>query len=364
MAKTKVLLLGAGFIADIHQESYQRFVSDAEVVGVYTRSAEKAKTFASKHGLSQSFDDLEQAIATSGCEVVDICLPNFLHHQAVLTAARHGKHVIIEKPFAMTLEQADEMIAVCAKAGLKLMYAEELCFAPKYERVRQLVTEGALGELYHLRQCEKHSGPHSDWFYDVNLSGGGAMMDMGCHGIAWFRWMLGGRPKAVSVQAHMMTVMHKERTQGEDDSVVIVEFENGAIGVAENSWAKLGGMDDSVEVFGTGGVVYADLFRGNAAVTYSDQGYGYAMEKAGSSKGWTFTIFEEAFNQGYPQELHHFIECVRENKTPKVTGEDGRAVLEIMLAAYESAGTGRIVQLPFRPKAEKPIDLWLKQRPS
>ena len=86
------------------------------------------------------------------------------------------------------------------------------------------------------------------------------MMDMGCHGIAWFRWMLGGRPKAVSVQAHMMTVMHKGRTQGEDDSVVIVEFENGAIGVAENSWAKLGGMDDSVEVFGTGGVVYAICF--------------------------------------------------------------------------------------------------------
>ena len=364
MAKTKVLLLGAGFIADIHLESYQRFVPDAEVVGVYTRNGEKAATFASKHGLEQSFDDLEKAIATSGCEVGDICLPNFLHHQAVLTAAKHGKHVIIEKPFAMTLEQADEMIEVCDKAGLKLMYAEELCFAPKYERVRQLVHEGALGDLYHLRQCEKHSGPHSDWFYDVNLSGGGAMMDMGCHGIAWFRWMLGGRPKAVSVQAHMMTVMHKGRTQGEDDSVVIVEFENGAIGVAENSWAKLGGMDDSVEVFGTGGVVYADLFRGNAAVTYSEEGYGYAMEKAGNSKGWTFTIFEEAFNQGYPQELHHFIECVRENKTPKVTGEDGRAVLEIMLAAYESAGTGRKVALPFHPKVAKPIDLWLDQRPS
>ncbi|MEC7903209.1 MAG: Gfo/Idh/MocA family oxidoreductase, partial [Verrucomicrobiota bacterium] len=194
MAKTKVLLLGAGFIADIHLESYQRFVPDAEVVGVYTRNGEKAAAFASKHGLEQSFDDLEKAIATSGCEVVDICLPNFLHHQAVLTAAKHGKHVIIEKPFAMTLEQADEMIEVCDKAGLKLMYAEELCFAPKYERVRQLVHEGALGDLYHLRQCEKHSGPHSDWFYDVNLSGGGAMMDMGCHGIAWFRWMLGGRP--------------------------------------------------------------------------------------------------------------------------------------------------------------------------
>jgi myo-inositol 2-dehydrogenase/D-chiro-inositol 1-dehydrogenase len=364
MSKTKVLLLGAGFIADIHLESYQRFVPDAEVIGVYTRNAEKAAAFAEKHGLPNRYDDMEKAIAESGCEVVDICLPNFLHHQAVLTAVKHGKHIIIEKPFAMTLEQADEMINACNEADLKLMYAEELCFAPKYERVRKLVNEGALGELYHLRQCEKHSGPHSDWFYDVNLSGGGAMMDMGCHGIAWFRWMLGGRPKVKSVQAHMMTVMHKDRTQGEDDSVVIVEFENGAIGIAENSWAKLGGMDDSVEVFGTGGVIYADLFRGNAAVTYSDKGYGYAMEKAGGTQGWTFTIFEEAFNQGYPQELKHFIECVRENLEPKVTGEDGRAVLEIMLAAYESAGTGRKISLPFSPKVEKPIDLWLNKRSS
>ena len=118
-------------------------------------------------------------------------------------------------------------------------------------------------------------------------------------------------------------------------------------------------MDDRVEVYGESGVVYADLFVGNSALTYSEKGYGYAMEKAGSTKGWTFTIFEEAFNQGYPQELKHFIECVRENKEPLITGDDGRAVLEIMNAAYHSARTGQRVPLPFRPGAKKPIDLWL-----
>jgi len=239
------------------------------------------------------------------------------------------------------------------------MYAEELCFAPKYERVRKLVQEGAIGKIFQLRQCEKHSGPHSDWFYDVNQSGGGALMDMGCHGLAWFRWMLGGRPKALNVYAHMTTVLHQGRTRAEDNSLCIVEFEGGAIGVAENSWAKHGGMDDRVEVYGTGGVVYADLFLGNSALTYSQEGYGYAMEKAGSTKGWTFTVFEEAFNQGYPQELKHFIECVREDQPPLVTGEDGRAVLELMYAAYRSAGTGQKVALPFQAKVSKPIDLWL-----
>ncbi len=360
MSKTKVALLGAGFIADIHVESYHRFVPDAEVVAVYTRDPKKAEAFAQKHHIPQWFSDLDQAITESGCEVVDIGIPNFLHHRAVLAAARAGKHVIIEKPLALNLEEADEMITACQTANCKLMYAEELCFAPKYERVRKLVNEGAVGTLFQMRQCEKHSGPHSDWFYDINQSGGGAMMDMGCHGLAWFRWMLGGRPKAVSVYAHMQrNLIHKGRTQAEENSMVTVEFEGGAIGVAENSWAKHGGMDDRVEVYGTGGVIYADLFVGNSALTYSEAGYGYAMEKAGSTKGWSFTIFEEAFNQGYPQELKHFIECVRTGQEPVVTGEDGRAVLEMMMAAYQSARTGQRVPLPFAAKVKKPVDLWI-----
>jgi len=240
------------------------------------------------------------------------------------------------------------------------MYAEELCFAPKYERVRQMVNEGAIGNIYMLKQSEKHSGPHTDWFYDINLAGGGVIMDMGCHAIGWFRWML-KNAKATSVYASMSTVLHKERTKGEDNSVIIIEFENGVTAVAENSWAKHGGMDDRCEVHGTGGVMYADLFMGNAAITYSKNGYGYAMEKADTTIGWSFTVFEEVFNQGYPHELKHFIECIQQNKQPLVTGEDGRAVLEIIYAAYASAGEGKKINLPFTPKVEKPVDLWLKK---
>lgn len=359
MNKTKVVLLGAGFIADIHLESYHRFVPDAEVVGVYSRSKSRAQEFARKHGIANAFDNLEQATSFKDCDVIDICIPNCLHHKAVLLAAAAGKHIIIEKPFAMTLEEADEMIAVCQKNNRLLMYAEELCFAPKYERVRKLVGQGAVGQVYMMKQVEKHSGPHSDWFYDVNQSGGGVLMDMGCHGIAWFRWMLGGNPKVQSVYSTMNTFLHKGRTRGEDNSVTIIEFEGGIIGVVENSWAKHGGMEDKIEVHGTGGVSYADLFMGNSALTYSEKGYDYAMEKAGSTKGWTYTIFEEVFNQGYPHELNHFIDCVRTGKKPLVTGEDGRAVLEIMYAAYQSARTGAKVTLPCRPKVNKPIDLWL-----
>jgi myo-inositol 2-dehydrogenase / D-chiro-inositol 1-dehydrogenase len=358
MKKIKVAVLGSGFISDIHLESYHRFVPEAEVVAVYSRNEERANTFASRYHIPQVYTNLEDAISKSGCDVVDICLPNFLHCDATLLAAKAGKHIIIEKPLAVTLEEADSMIAACERAGVKLMYAEELCFAPKYERVRHLVKEGAVGNIYMLKQGEKHSGPHSDWFYDIDQAGGGVLMDMGCHAFGWFFWML-NNAKVKNVSASMATVLHKGRTRGEDNSVVIVEFENGVIGVAENSWAKHGGMDDRSEVYGTDGVVYADLFMGNASLAYSRKGYGYAMEKADMTQGWTFAIFEEAFNQGYPHELRHFIQCVLLDTEPLVTGRLGRDVLEVIYAAYASAGQGRKISLPFAPHVQKPVDLWL-----
>lgn len=358
MPPTKVAVLGAGFIADIHLESFARFVPDAQVTAVFSRTAEHAQRVAKHWGIPQWFTDIDELIAKADCDVVDICLPNFLHHRATVAAARAGKHVIIEKPLCVTLEEADDMIAVCREHGRKLMYAEELCFAPKYERVRHLVKEGAVGDIYMLKQLEKHSGPHSDWFWNVDQSGGGVLMDMGCHAFGWFRWMLGGAPVVKSVWATMDTVRHKARTRGEDNCVCIVEFEDGVIGLAEDSWAKPGGMDDRIEVYGSKGVSFADLFRGNSASTYSEEGYNYAAEKAGTTQGWTFTIFEEVFNQGYPHELQHFIRCVRNDETPLITGEDGRAVLEIIYAAYASARSGAKVALPFHPKVKRPVDLW------
>ena len=283
-----------------------------------------------------------------------------LHHRATLAAARAGKHVIIEKPLCVTLEEADEMIAVCREHGRKLMYAEELCFAPKYERVRHLVKEGAVGDIYMLKQLEKHSGPHSDWFWNVDQSGGGVLMDMGCHAFGWFRWMLGGdagRQERVGDDGHGAPQgPHPRRGQRRLRRRVRERRDRlgrGQLGEAGRHGRSHRGLRHRRASS------FADLFRGNAASTYSEEGYGYAAEKAGSTKGWTFTIFEEVFNQGYPHELQHFIRCVRENEKPLVTGEDGRAVLEMIYAAYASARSGAKVALPFqarRPQAGGPVE--------
>lgn len=156
----------------------------------------------------------------------------------------------------------------------------------------------------------------------------------------------------------MGTYVHQEKTRGEDDSICIIEFENNAKALVENSWARRGGMDDRVEIFGEGGQSYANLHMGNALPTFSEYGYGYAVEKAPDTKGWTYPVFEELWNYGFPQEMHHFARCVRGKESPIATGEDGRVVMEILYASYESARTGRKVSLPFRPQGVKrPIDL-------
>jgi myo-inositol 2-dehydrogenase / D-chiro-inositol 1-dehydrogenase len=244
-----------------------------------------------------------------------------------------------------------------------LGYAEELCFAPKYVRLKELVDEGALGAIHAVKQSEKHDGPHSGWFYDVRRSGGGVTFDMGCHAVEFFRWMLGRdgkKARVVGAYAQMGTHVHGDKTDGDDEAVLILDFEGGAVGLAEESWTKPGGMDDRAEVFGSAGQAYADLLHGNALRVYARDGYGYAVEKAGPTRGWSFPVFEELWNYGFPQELEHFVSCVRTGQTPLVNGHDGRAVLEAVFALYASAGQRRRVELPFATDATRPIELWTR----
>jgi predicted dehydrogenase len=221
-----------------------------------------------------------------------------------------------------------------------------------------MADEGAFGKVYLVKQSEKHFGPHSDWFWDMEQSGGGVFMDMGCHGIAFCYWFL-GRPAVQSVFCQMGTYVHGDRTRGEDNSICVLEFAGGGVGLIENSWARRGGMDDRVEVYGEGGVTYANLHMGNALPTYSEYGYGYAVEKAPATRGWSYPVYEELWNYGFPQEMRHFARCVRGREPPMATGEDGRLVQEVILAGYQSARIGAKVSLPFRPAGvRRPIDLW------
>jgi len=360
MDQVRIGIIGSAFSSNIHAEAFAE-VPEATLVAACSPNRAHVEEFALKWEIPETTTDYRRLLERRDIDAVVVGIPNDQHRDVVVAAAAAGKHIILEKPLAHTLKAADDMLGACARHQVKLMYAETICFSPKYVRAKKLVEEGAVGKLYMVKQGEKHSGPHSDWFYDVERSGGGAIMDMGCHGIEWARWMY-GKPKPKSVVAHCQRVLHTERTQGEDNSVIILEFEGGGIAVIEDSWAKPGGMDDRIELYGTEGVIYCDLLHGSSMETYSARGYGYAVEKAGETKGWTFTVFEEAHLYGFPHELRHFVRCILHNETPRETGEDGRATLEIIYAAYESAGTGKRINWPYTPRQpdQIPVKLWLE----
>jgi myo-inositol 2-dehydrogenase/D-chiro-inositol 1-dehydrogenase len=361
--KVRVGIIGSGFEADIHAASLRALPEEAEVVAVASPTPGHPEALAQRNAIPRVFHDYRALLAQSDIEMVTIAAPNSRHAAITVDAARAGKHVVCEKPLCLTLEEADEMIDVCRRQGVLLLYAEELFFTPKYVRAKEMADEGAFGKVYLVKQSEKHFGPHADWFWDMEQSGGGVFMDMGCHGIAFCYWFL-GRPAIQSVFCQMGTYVHEDRTRGEDNSICVLEFAGGAVGLIENSWARRGGMDDRVEVYGEGGVTYANLHMGNALPTYSEYGYGYAVEKAPATRGWSYPVYEELWNYGFPQEMRHFARCVRGRERPIATGEDGRLVQEVLLAGYQSARIGAKVNLPFSPAGvRRPIDLW-RSRPT
>lgn len=354
--KLGVGIIGSQFVSTIHVEALKT-VQEAEIIAVASPTEGNARSMAEKFGIPNHFTRVEDLLNLEAIDMVVIGAPNHVHHSITLKAAAAGKHIVLEKPFCLNLREADEMIEACQKASVKLMYAEVLCFTPKYVRVKQLLDDGALGRPILIKQMEKHNGPHSAHFWDMKRAGGGATMDLGCHAIQFFRWLMNNEP-VKSVYAQMGTYVHGDKTDGDDNAIIMLEFESGTIAMAEDSWTNGGGMDDMIEVHGSNGHAKADLLKGNAIRTYSDKGYDYAVEKAGDTKGWSFTIYEELWNYGFPQQMAHFVDCVLNDKEPITTGADGKAVLEIIFAAYESAKTGQKVKLPFKSELERPILHW------
>lgn len=360
--KVKVGIIGSQFEADIHACAFKIAPEEAEVVAVASPTPGNAAALAKKYNIPRVFTDYRTMLAERDIEMVTIAAPNHLHAEMTAACAKAGKHIVCEKPLATTIEEGERMIAAARQHGVLLMYAEELFFTPKYVKAKEMADAGAFGKVHLVKQSEKHFGPHSAWFWDVSKSGGGAFMDLGCHGIAFCYWFL-GRPAIKSVYCQMGTFVHTDKTQGDDECLCILNFSDGAVGFVENSWARRGGMDDRIEVYGDAGVTYGNLHMGNALPTYSENGYGYAVEKAPTTKGWTYPVFDELWNYGIPQEMVHFSRCVRGKETPQATGEDGLVVLEALYAGYASAAEGRKIDLPFNAgTAVRPIDVWLNRK--
>jgi len=324
-------ICGAGHIVPNHAQAMAR-TDGVELVAISSRTPASARKMARQCKVRRVYDDHRQLIEAPEVDVVVVATPNYQHCELALRAIDAGKHVMVEKPLAITVAEGRKMIAAAKRAGVHLIYAEQLPLAPKFARLIALARAGEFGDLYMVRQIERHQGPYSPWFFQKKTAGGGALMDLGCHSIAVAREIVNKQPvKRVSALAR--TFRHK---QGNVDDFMIVqlEFGGGCLGVIESNWCHLGGMDSITEVFGSRGNGYADLFKGSGLELYSERPAASLHARLG---GWTKPQVDPCYENGYVTQIEAMRDTVLYDVPPAQSGEDGLAILEIMAAAYRAA---------------------------
>ncbi|MHA8060112.1 Gfo/Idh/MocA family protein [Aquirufa beregesia] len=343
----QVCILGGGFIGRFYADSLTGRRGKDQVSVVYARKEETAIRFAKDFQVAHYTTNMEEAIAHPATEFVVIALPNYLHEEAVMLCVKHKKAVLCTKPLGRTADEALRMTQACEKAGIFAGYLEDLCYTPKFLKSLKSIQSGALGRILWAKSRETHPGPHSDWFWDIQKAGGGAVLDLGCHCIEIARNFIGKDVKPVEVMCWADTQV--KPIDAEDHAIGLVKYENGAIGQFEVSWTFRGGMDLRDEVMGTEGTIWINSFlRTGFEMFTSGAGKSYVAEKAESDSGWQFPVGDEAHELGYTNMFTDMFDAYEKGEKPMETFYDGYVVNAIIDAAYRSAKTKlwEPVQLP------------------
>ncbi|MFL5770678.1 MAG: Gfo/Idh/MocA family protein [Chloroflexota bacterium] len=347
MKAHSITMLGTGLIGEFYTNTLQGQRGRDRVGVVYSRSQARADAFRERWSIPVATTDLEAAVNHPDTDVVVIGLPNFLHEETVELAAKSGKAILCTKPLGRTADEARRMLETVERAGVFGGYLEDLCYTPKTLKAVASVRAGAIGDVTWVRSRETHPGPHSAWFWDGRLTGGGAIIDLGCHCIEIMRNFVGKTNRPVEVMCHTDTLVHP--IADEDNAIALIRFESGAIGQFEVSWTFRGGMDLRDEVAGTDGTIWLNHFLRTGFEMFSAGGRGgYVAEKSESSAGWLFPVGDEVSELGYSDMFEDMFEAIDGGRPPRETFYDGYVVNAVMDACYRSA----------KSRAWEPVELF------
>jgi len=339
-------MLGSGFVADFYMQGLAD-VNHQQVVVNYSRSAKRARDFARRWSVPAHSTSLTEVVSRDDIDLFIIALPNLEHLPASLALSARKRHQVCTKPLARNAREAKKMLDAARKSGRMHAYAETEVFAPAVVKARQMMEAGGIGRVLWVRSREAHSGPHSPHFWDVSQTGGGAMNDLACHCIEAARYFFGKEDKVVEVMAWGDNLVHKNKTKGEDNALLVMRFSSGGIGHCELSWTTKGGLDLRNEIHGSEGSLFTDVTRSTPVTGFTSKPAGYVIEKADIDFGWTRPLPEEAFAYGYQAEMRHFVECVRDGGRPRETYEDGYVVNLILDAGYQSMKSKKWVRVDY-----------------
>lgn len=334
----KATLLGTGLIGSFYAMSFNRLNKKDFIHTVCSAHDASAKNFARKWKIPKYTTDLRKAITDPDTDIVIVGLPNYLHKDVILMACDAGKDILCTKPLAMNGSEAKEVLEAVEKAGVFHGYLEDLVYTPKTLKALDFVRNGGCGRILWTRSREAHPGPHSDWFWNKEKSGGGALIDMGCHCIEIGRNFIGKDIKPVEAVCWADTQV--KPIEAEDNAVALIKYENGAVSQVEVSWTFRGGMDLRDEVSGSEGIIRLDHWlRTGFEMFTSGSVDKYVSEKSESDAGWLFPVGDEVHALGYPNMFTDMIDSYELKKQPMETFYDGYIVNAIMDACYKSSKT-------------------------
>ena len=340
-------IVGCGVIASFHAQSIAT-IADARLRAVMDAVPERAERFAAELHVD-SYTNLAAMLDRSDVDVVCICVPSGLHAEVGVQAAAAGKHVVVEKPIDISLEAADRLIEACRRYGVKLTVISQHRFDAGVQRLRTAVTSGRFGRLilgdaivkwYRSPQYYASAGWRATW----ELDGGGALMNQGVHYVDLIQWLMGPVDR---VTAHCATALHTIPV--EDVALALLSFANGALGVIEASTAVYPGLSERLEITGTNGTAIIEEGTVVAWEFRDEKGevgpYGAKLRRDKMRMPAPATD-PAARIAGHRTQLVDLLEAIATGRDPMISGEEARKPLEIILAIYQSARTGREVVLP------------------
>lgn len=334
-------IVGCGVISPTHAKCIAE-LPDAQLVAVCDIVEEKARRLAAQYP-ADVYVDYQRMLERSDIDVITVLTPSGLHAQIAIDAARAGKHVIVEKPMDVTIAQADAMIETANSAGVKLCIISQHRFDPPIVALKDAICQNKLGQL-------NFGGSHTKWYrsqeyYDSGdwrgtwaLDGGGALINQSIHYVDLLTYIMG---PVEEISAYTATRAHL-RIEVEDIAVAAVRFASGAVGLLEGNTAAYPGLCARLDIYGSDGSVVIENDRVKDWNLRSGEAYlsddGPVGLIAGSSS-------HDIWHHSHKKQIADMLSAIRENREPLVNGYEGRRALQIVLAVYESARTGKPVRL-------------------
>ena len=337
MDEVRIGMLGSGFIGEFHADGL-RYIPATRVTANWGAGPERRERFASRFG-SRPLETLDAVCADPEVDLVVVSLPNHLHLEAVRSAAANGKAVACTKPLGRNGDEAAEMVRLVTDAGVFNAYLENVIFNAEMIRMREMVESGAIGRLTTFRAREGHSGPHAAHFWNAELAGGGALLDMASHGAEAARAMFGKDLAVRDVFAWGDTLVHGDRTTLEDNAVMLIRFEDGRVATMDVSWSSKGGLESRFEAYGDGGRIVQDIIS-SPLRAFIEKPAGYLGEKVDADTGWVYPVPNETYAHGHDAMMADVVNAFRDGRAPQETFADGLIVNRILDAAYRSISSG------------------------